>query len=191
MVKQIEPPAKGVKSLVDPGEAAVVEGRDLNPDLAEPQEDDNPTRAEGAVALRIAGASYSDIARIQGYSSAFRARQAVERALAADAGTPEEREQQRVLVDRRLNRLLQSIMGKAVDPSNPDQLAFNRQALAIVDRQARLHGVDAPASVAIYTPQAEDVNRYIATMLALHRQATFQEAEIVDVEVEEIEREQG
>lgn len=184
--KQIQPPAKGIKSLRDPGEDAVVGGADLNPDLNRSYDlGDSPTRAAAAVALRISGASYSDIARVCEYSSAFHARQAVERALAEDSGEPEERAHLRVLTDRRLNRLLQSVMGKAVDVKNPDQLAYNRQALALVDRIARLHGVDAPQTLTVYQPQQEEVNAYIAQMLALHRQATQNEADILDAEMVE------
>jgi hypothetical protein len=184
MTKAIEPPAKGVKSLVDPGEEAVATGTDLNPDLHHGYDpDDSPTRAAAAVALAVDGAPYADIARICGYSSPFRARQAVERTLAEGSDSPEERVELRRLIDRRLNRLLYAVMPKAVDETHVDQLAFSRQALAIIDRQARLHGVDAPSSVAVFTPNADEVNRYVAQMVTIARQAQAREAEIWDAEV--------
>lgn len=147
--------------------------------------EDTPTRANAGVALRIAGASWSDIARTVGYSSAHRARQAVERALADTADDPEDRAAQRNLADRRLNRLLQSVMGKAVDPMNPDQIAFNRQALALVDRIARLHGVDAPTAVEYTTPSAERVAQVVGQVIGLIRTEQAAEADIIDAEIVE------
>jgi len=138
-----------------------------------------------AVALRLSGASYTEIAKMAGYSSAFRARQAVERSLAASADSPEERDQMRVLTSRRLNRLLQSVMAKAVDPKDPQHLAYNARALALVDREARLWGVDAPAQVQITASdeRIEEYMRNIGKLAAASMEAD--EAEILDADIVE------
>jgi hypothetical protein len=141
------------------------------------------TKAESALALRIAGTSYTNIAKALGYASATRARLAVERVLAASADSPEDRDQQRVLADKRLNRLLQSTMGKAVDTKDPDHLAYNARALAITDRIMRLWGVDAPTQVAI-TPTDEHLQQYVAHMMTLARkEPEAEEADIIDADV--------
>jgi hypothetical protein len=159
--------------------AAVEAGEEANADLVVAETD---TKAESALALRIAGTSYTNIAKALGYASATRARLAVERVLAASADSPEERDQQRVLNDKRLNRLLQSVMGKAVDPKDPDHLAYNARALAITDRIMRLWGVDAPAQVQI-TPTDEHLQQYVAHMMTLaRREPEAEEADIIDAD---------
>lgn len=147
-------PFGGEKAL----ERAIENGEDPNADLNEV--DKSPTKAEAGVALRLAGAGYTSIAKALGYSSATRARLAVERALASSADDPEGREVQINLIDRRLNRLLQSVMGKAVDPKAPEHLQYNARALAIIDRQAKLHGVDAPTKVQV-TPSDSYIQEYL------------------------------
>lgn len=171
---------------------AVENGEEPNADLVISE---TGTKAESAVALRIAGTSYTNIAKALGYVSATRARLAVERVLASTADSPEEREQMRVLSDKRLNRLLQSVMGKAVDPRDPDHLAYNARALAITDRIMRLWGVDAPTQVQI-TPTDEHLQAYVARMMALARtEPEAEEADILDADVLEdevsVDRQEG
>lgn len=159
---------------------AIENGEEPNADLVMSE---TQTKAESALALRIAGTSYTHIAKALGYASATRARLAVERVLAASADSPEDRDQQRVLADKRLNRLLQSTMGKAVDTKDPDHLAYNARALAITDRIMRLWGVDAPTQVAI-TPTDEHLQQYVAHMMALARkEPEAEEADIIDADV--------
>lgn len=145
------------------------------------------TRAEAAVALRISGASYSSIARTLDYPSAYRARQAVEQALAATAESPEERDQQRVLTSRRINRLMQSVMGRATNPKDPEHLAYNQQALRLIDREARLWGVDAPQAVSVQSASDEQIAQFVQKAMSLGRVATqeAEEADIIDAEVVE------
>ena len=164
---------------------AIENGEEPNADLVISE---TQTKAESALALRIAGTSYTNIAKALGYASATRARLAVERVLAASADSPEDRDQQRVLNDKRLNRLLQSVMGKAVDPKDPDHLAYNARALAITDRIMRLWGVDAPAQVQI-TPTDEHLQQYVAHMMALARkEPEAEEADIIDADPIEEDR---
>jgi predicted transcriptional regulator len=164
----------------------LAEGKDPNEDLEKPEPGETPKRAEAALALRMSGASYTDIAKHLGYSSAYRARTAVERILAETANSPEERDQQRVLHDRRLNRLLQSVMGKATNPKEQDHLAYNARALAILDRIGKLHGVDAPTESIVYTPSAEKIEALIAKTLTVAQVSLDNdEADIIDADVVE------
>jgi hypothetical protein len=112
----------------------------------------------------------------------------VERSLAASGDSPEARDQLKVLMDRRLNRLLQSVMSKAVNPKDPQHLAYNARALAIIDRQAKFHGLDAPTQVAISATD-EMIAAYVSAVrpLAAAQDAVeeadiFDEGEIIDSE---------
>ena len=164
-------------------ELALANGEDPNADLNDVDKSD--TKAAAGVSMRIQGASYTDIARVLGYSSAYRARAAVERALASAADSVEEKEQMRFIISKRLDRLLAAHMPQALDPTNPNQLAFSARALAVIDRQARLHGVDAPTQIQIsatdeeilqlveqFSPQAEADRKVV--------EADIIEADIID-----------
>lgn len=168
-------PLTGPKGL----EKAIEAGKDPNADL-KMKADDSLTKAEAGISLRLSGASYTNIAKTLGYSSAFRARQAVEQALAKAADSPEDRDKMRVLTSRRLDRLLQSVMGKAVDPRDPEHLGYNARALAIVDRTAKLWGVDAPTQVQVSASdsQIEDYLARVRPLAAADRDA--EEADILD-----------
>jgi hypothetical protein len=152
----------------------------LNPDL---DTDDRPTRAEAAVALRIAGATYSEIARTLGYSNITRARQAVEQALASSVGD-DDRERMRFIEGRRLERLLRGLWHKATDEENEEQLAAARTALAVIDRHAKLYGLDAPTVHAIYSPTQTEMEQWLAGIAAQVREGQPEEYDIIAGEIE-------
>jgi hypothetical protein len=146
--------AKGLEEITD------VEG--VNADL----EIRSEQKAEAALALIIYGASWTKAAKMIGYSSAFRCRQAVERVLAQDARSTLDRDKMRIVTERRLNKLLQSVMGKALDPDDPQHLAYNARAFALTDRIAKLWGVDAPQQFQI-TATDERISAWVGQMRAL------------------------
>lgn len=162
---------------------AAKNGEDPNA-LLDKIEDESPTRASSALALRISGASYTEIAKFLGYSSAYRARAVVERVLAETADSPEDAAKQRVLADRRYSRVLQSLMGRATNPKDPEHLPYARTALAFIERIGKLYGVDAPAQAIVYTPDTEKIEQYIAGITAMYRAEEAAEADIIDVEPE-------
>src|SRR5690606_17540215 len=96
-------------------------------------DEDAPTRAAAALALRIDGAGWSDIARVLDYSSAQRARKAVERVLADEAASVEQIEHVRWLNARRLEKILNSLMKRATNPKDPDHLQYARMAVVVID----------------------------------------------------------
>lgn len=164
---------------------AIKAGVDPNSDLTDIDKSD--TKAQAALAMRIAGAAPTDIARVLGYSSAHRARQAYERALASTADSPEEVDQMRWLVGKRLDRLLAAHMPKAVDTDEPNQLAYSARALAIIDRQARLWGVDAPTQI-----QISATDEQIAELVELYSPSSESdkkaiEADIIDADEAELD----
>ena len=161
----------------DPGEQGL---QALNDDL---REDDRASRQEAAVALRIAGATYSDIARTLGYSSVTRARQAVEQALAASVGD-DDRERMRFIEGRRLERLLRGLWHKATDEENDEQLSAARTALAVIDRHAKLYGLDAPVVHAVYSPTQTEMEQWLSGIAAQVRQGQPEEYDIIQGEID-------
>lgn len=152
-------------------------------DVAEANKDldvkDRKTRQEAAVALRIAGAPYAEIAAVLDYSSGQVARQAVERSL-AETITGDSREQMRYIEARRLERLIRSCWRKATDESHGEHLAAIRTALTLIDRHARLYGLDAPTEMVVYSPSAKEIEEFVARTTRSEVRELPMEADIVD-----------
>jgi len=144
-----------------------------------------PSRAMACVALRLAGASYSAIAEIQELQSPQHARQVIEEALAASVDEAKDIPKMRAVTSMRLDRLLQAVWGPATDQKHRDHLNYSRTALAIIDRQAKLHGADAPQRVEVSRPDDERKEAWLR--LALQQVGGMKgleaEADIIDAEV--------
>lgn len=151
----------------------------LNPDL---EEKDRTSRQQSAVALKIAGANYSEIANALGYSSAANARVAVERALASSVGE-EDRDQLRFLEGRRLERLLRGLWAKATNERHPDQIAAARTALAVIDRHSKLYGLDAPTQMVVHSPTAGQIEQWVSQMAAQVSTGMPKEKDIIEGEI--------
>lgn len=168
-------PTGGPKDI----EKKLRDGLDPNLDL----EGDADTRAQAGITLKIQGASWSDIARVLEYPRPIDARNAVERALATASNSEESREHLRVIQDRRYNRLLLSVMTKAIKEDDRDHLAYNARALAIIDRISKLHGLDAAQQVQV-TASDETIQSYVERLSMLAKLDTKSvEGEIIDAEV--------
>lgn len=123
-----------------------------------------------AVELRKAGLSYTEIATRLGYKSAGSAWQRVQRALdqtLREAGT----EQIRDFEGDRLDRLQAAVWGRAVQGDIP---AVNA-VLRIMERRARLFGLDAPVVVQA-TVEHLDVSQLDSEMARLIDLARSQKA---------------
>ncbi len=106
----------------------------------------------------------------------------MERSLAAtvDSG---DRDRMRSLTSRRLERILRGLWGKAADPNHPEHLAAARTAIAVIDRHARLYGLDAPTEMVVYTPAAAEIERWVTGMAQKQVGAMPEEANILEGEV--------
>lgn len=153
--------------------------------IAENAVDKSTTKAEAAVALFVYGVSFTEIKNKLGYSSAHRARIAVERALAASADSAEDRDMARVVVRKQLRRLLAAHMPQAVDVKNSQQLAYSARTLAIIDRLGKLDGVDAPTQIQISA--SDDNIRDFVEMLMPEAKKDNEtiEADIMDADIVE------
>lgn len=179
MTRKDDEPLGGAKDIQERLDAAGMEA--VNADLLDLPE--NVTRVQAAVALKLSGTSYSDIARALDYSDARYARKAVEQALALTADSPDELATLRIVQTKRYERLLASTWSRAVDPEDKEHLAYNARASALVGLISKLHGVDAPQKVN-FTPSDEYLQTYVQNFMALAQAAEqAAEAEIEDAEI--------
>lgn len=115
-----------------------------------------------AVELRKAGVPYAQIAEHVGYASPSSAYRAVMRALAQNQS--EEVEELRMIEGARLDRMQQTVWHRAMDGDLP---TIDR-VLRIMERRARLFGLDAPQKVAVSTSAVDDqIDALLAELAAL------------------------
>jgi hypothetical protein len=103
---------------------------------------------------------------------------------------PLAREDMRKLIGKKLDRLQAAVMSKALDPNDPNQLAFHARALAVVDRQAKLWGVDAAIQVQVNASD-EQILAFVemasptaaADKLAIEADPMAFDEDIIDAEV--------
>lgn len=136
-----------------------------NHDFQSPTPQRVQRRAQAAVTLKIAGASYGEIADTLGYSSPSRALTAVETELAR-AATTTDKDKVREVNGRRYERLLRSLWVKASDPDHPEHLAAVRTAADIISRHSRLFGAEAPTEVVVHSPTTAELERWVASVMA-------------------------
>lgn len=123
---------------------------------------DAPSRAAAAVNLLISGANYTDIAKVMLYKSVDEAKRAIWQAIGSIEMDEGRRGRERELMARRLNTMINSGWKRANNPNDPDHLAYQRLMLAIMDRQAKLYGLDAPSESIVYTPSQAEINEHVA-----------------------------
>lgn len=118
-------------------------------------------QANAALALRLAGASYAEIADALVMASPEVAREAVENTLANQALGSQDVAALREEEGMRLLRLLRGLWGKATDPDHAEHLVAVRTATAIIDRRIRMYGLDQPTKIEIYNPAEEEISAWI------------------------------
>lgn len=143
------------------------------------------SRAPGraALALRLAGASYSEIAENVGYADHVVARQAVVRELATHESDEEVRERLRAEEGARIERLLIGVWQKAINPRDPEHLSAVKVAISLIDRHSRLYGLDAPQEVVVHNPTAAEIDQWVASVIDESRALVdIVEADVVEGE---------
>jgi hypothetical protein len=123
-------------------------------------------KANAAVQMRLAGATWGEIAQALGYPTPRQALIATERALVKQLDNNEDREKMRKVAGARLERLLRSVWPKAIDPDSPDHLIAVGKARDLVDRHAKLYGLDAPTEVVVHTPTQTELESWVTRLLA-------------------------
>lgn len=145
-------------------------------------------KANAAVQLRIAGASWDEVAQVIGYPSARTALVAVERALEKELHTEENQKQMRRLAGQRLERLLRGVWTKAINEKHPEHLLAVDKARQIIDRHAKLYGLDAPTEFVVSSPTASELEKWVSTVINETRPA-LEEGDIFDAEIIDDEEE--
>jgi hypothetical protein len=140
-------------------------------------------KANAAIQLRLAGASYAEVAMTLGYPTPRTALVAVEKALERQLSY-DDREAMRRMAGARLERLLRGVWSKAVDPEHPEHLFAVTKAKELIDRYAKLYGLDAPTEVVVHNPTQTEIEQWVATVLAA-RALPVAEYDIIEGEVED------
>ena len=126
-----------------------------------------PRQGAAALALRLAGASYIEVADMLGLPSAVEARDQVEVALAARAWqAKDQRDSLRAEDGARIERLLRSVWPKATNPDHHEHLVAVKVALSLIDRHSRLYGLDAPTEFVVHNPTQAELDQWVSAMVA-------------------------
>lgn len=141
-------------------------------------------KADAGIQMRLAGATWAEIASTLGYSSPRTALAAVERALAKQLDNDEDKERMRRLAGQRLDRLLRAIWPKAIDPDHPEHLLAVTKAREVIDRHAKLYGLDAPTEVVVHSPTQQELEAWVTTVVAMSA-PPVEEFDIFDADVVE------
>ena len=144
--------------------------------------------AAAALALRLAGAGYDEVADALGLATAQLARTKAEEALEARAWDDVQgRDRMRAENGDRLERLLRGVWAKATNPDHPEHLAAVKVAKEVIDRHCRLYGLDAPTEVIIHTPTANEIDQWVANMIGASVEPLMaMEAQVIDVPSDEV-----
>ena len=136
-----------------------------------------------AVQLRVSGASFEDVARTLGLSSTRHAIRLVTNELAARAEEDADpRNRLRAELSSALEELRKSVWAKATNPESDEHLVAVRAAVSVIDRQAKLHGLDAPSEVVIHTPTQTELDQWVATMVE-QTMPQLEEGDIIEGEI--------
>lgn len=140
-------------------------------------------KADAAVQLKMAGATWAEIAEVLGYPTPRQALVAVERALVRQLSTEQDKAAMRALAGARLERLLRSVWPKAVDPDSPDHLTAASKARELLADHRKLFGLDAPTEVIVHDPTRTELEAWVAKVLA--GRTVVEEYDIIDGETVE------
>lgn len=135
-------------------------------------------RNEAALSLKLAGATWPEIASTLGYKDATSARQAVERLL-AKAVSEEDRAKARQVAVGRYERLLKGVWAKAISPDNPEHLPAVRTARELVDRLVQVQGAAVPQEVVVHNPNQAEIEAWLVRVTGTNL-TDIVEAEVID-----------
>lgn len=141
-----------------------------------------PTKADAAIALKLAGASNADIAQALGFPSERAVQTAVEKGLAGQL-SDEDRSQARALQLSRYERLLRSAWQHANDGNDPQQLPFLRASGELIDKIVRLEGLAQPAEIIVHSPALAEISQWVERRMKESSPGVV-EADILDERLE-------
>lgn len=139
-------------------------------------------KANAALQMRIAGASWEDIAEVIGYPTPRAALVSTERALERELKTEESQKHMRSMAGKRLDRLLRGVWPKAINDDHPEHLMAVDRARLLIDRHAKLYGLDAPTEFVVTNPSQSELERWVSEVISVSSPG-MQEADIFDADV--------
>lgn len=142
-------------------------------------------KADAVLEMRLEGYSWEECAEVLGYPDGRACQTAYEKALQYNLNhDPQMRTKMRDLAGRRLERLLRAVFDRATDADDPDQLVAHQRALAVIDRHAKLYGLDSPTEHIVHTPTAQAIDAWVGQAIKM-RHGEVEEDDIFDVDVVE------
>lgn len=130
--------------------------------LTADQQIEQEERYRRALALRLSGASWDEVAAQVGYANGSAASRAV---LARIRDTTNQAASEwRDLENARLERLLRGVWPRAINPQDRQQMSAVKQALDIIRAQRDLNGLDAPRRVDITTELDREIDDLLAEL---------------------------
>lgn len=145
-------------------------------------------KANAALQMKMAGATWDEIAEVIGYPTARLALVATERALEKELKTGEGQAYMRGLAGKRLERILRGVWTKAINPDHPEHLAAVTKARELIAQHSKLYGLDAPTEMVVHSPAQQELEKWVAEAVS-HTVPQLEEANIFDVEWEDVEEE--
>lgn len=123
----------------------------------------NPRRrsAKAALELKMMGANFVEIAKVLEFESPSAARMAVESALIESGHGDADKESIRSLMGLQLDQWHKSIATKIVDSKLTGQLEYMAMGLRLMERKARLFGIDAPTKVELHNADDHEIQALI------------------------------
>lgn len=147
------------------------------------------TKAESAAAMRVRGLTVQEIRAVLEYDSDAQVRAAIEYVI-ADSLDTYDREALRVTVDSRLEQLWRLSFKRARDDKNPQRETATKNALAVINRMAELHGLDAPKEIRLHHAADDEILQWIEEQTKSGVNDLPEEVDIIDVEIEDDDEDQ-
>ena len=148
-------------------------------------------RDKSAVNLKLAGASYQEIADTLDFRTAAEAKRAVERTLAA-THSPDDWQTLRLVAGARAEELFKRSLAMAsadflvLDDGervpNTDKLRWHQQAAADLMNHVQITGAKAPTKIEV-TPDEARMEEIVAEMLRRSGEEPILDAEVIDLDV--------
>lgn len=123
-------------------------------------------KADAALQLKTAGATWTEIAQSLGYPTPRQAMLAVEKALVRQLNDEDDKAKMRAVSGARLERLLRGIWHKAIDPGSPDQMTAVSRCRELIADHNKLYGLAAPTEVIVSTPTQTELEDWVLRMTA-------------------------
>ena len=139
-------------------------------------------KANAALQMAYAGATWNEIATALGYPTARAARVATERALEKQLDDADKAKMRR-MAGARLDRLIRAVWAKAIDPESPDQMIAVGKAREVISDHRKLFGLDAPTEVIVHNPTETELAAWVSKVVAVQI-PVVEEYDIIAGEIE-------